>query len=236
MRDRDIDDILRQAGGAQPDVDPALLNRIKGSIGGSMRPVRPLPPAWILTGCLILICAAVAAGGALLLGPKGVQKMDALQIGLIFPALAILVWLAARLCVAEVIPGSPRPLAPWLLIVSGCLALALIFALLFHDYGTGRFVSQGMTCLVAGLAHALPASLATWLLLSRGFAVNSLAAGLAKGFLAGLAGVGMLELHCPNFEAPHILVWHIAVLPVSAAAGMLAARILRPAPGKIALS
>lgn len=226
MRDRDIDDILRQAAGAGPGVDPALLDRIKGSIGSAMQPVRPLPPPWILTGYLILICAAVAGGGALLLGPKGVLKMNAVEIGLIFPALAILVWLAARLCVAEVIPGSPRPLAPWVLAVSGCVALAAVFALLFHDYGTERFVPQGMTCLVAVLAHALPASLATWLVLSRGFAVNSLAAGLAKGFLAGLAGVGMLELHCPNFEAPHILVWHIAVLPVSAAAGMLAARFI----------
>ena len=225
MRDRDIDDILRQAGGAQPDVDPALLERIKGSIGSSIPPVRPLPPAWILTGCLILISAAIAVGGALLLGPKGVQKMNALEIGLVFPALSVLVWLAARACVAEAIPGSPRPLAPWALTVTGCIALAAVFALLFHDYGTERFVSQGMTCLVAGLAHALPASVATWLLLSRGFAVNSLAAGLAKGFLAGLAGISMLELHCTNFEAPHLLVWHIAVLPVSAAAGMLAARI-----------
>ncbi len=190
-----------------------------------MPPVRPLPPSWILTGGLILICAAIAVAGTLLLGPKGVQKMNALQIGLIFPALAILIWLAAKVCVAEVIPGSPRPVAPWLLAVSGCIALAVIFAALFHDYGTERFVPRGMTCLVAGLVHAIPASLATWLLLSRGFAVDSLSAGLAKGFLAGLAGVSMLELHCPNFEAPHILVWHIAVLPVSAAAGMLASRI-----------
>ncbi len=231
MRDRDIDDILRQGADAQASVDPALLERIKGSIGESMRPVRPLPPSWILTGCLILICAAIAVAGTLLLGPKGVQKMQALQMGLIFPALAILVWLAAKVCVAEVIPGSPRPVAPWLLAVSGCIALAVIFASLFHDYGTEHFVSRGMTCLVAGLVHAIPASLATWLLLSRGFAVDSLSAGLAKGFLAGLAGVSMLELHCPNFEAPHILVWHIAVLPVSAAAGMLASRI-HPRPAR----
>ena len=112
MRDRDIDDILRQAGGAQPGVDPALLDRIKGSIGASMRPVRPLPPAWILTGCLILICAAVAAGGALLLGPKGVQKMNALQIGLIFPALAILVWLAAQALCRRSDPGQSASAGP----------------------------------------------------------------------------------------------------------------------------
>jgi hypothetical protein len=63
------------------------------------------------------------------------------------------------------------------------------------------------------------------LLLRRGFAVNSTAAGLAQGTLAGLAGVTMLELHCPIFEAPHVLVWHIAVLPVCGLVGVLVARI-----------
>jgi hypothetical protein len=37
--------------------------------------------------------------------------------------------------------------------------------------------------------------------------------------LGGLAGVGLLELHCPNFQTAHILVWHAAVVPVSAALG-----------------
>jgi hypothetical protein len=31
----------------------------------------------------------------------------------------------------------------------------------------------------------------------------------------------MLELHCPNFQAAHILVWHTGVVPVSAALGAL---------------
>jgi hypothetical protein len=223
VNDRDIDDVLRKAAGAQPGVDPELLKRISGSIGASMQPVRPLPAPWILTGGLILVCAVIAIGGALFLGPKGVQKMDATDIALIFPVLAVLVWLAARLCVAEAIPGSSRPLPPWLVTLSACLALAGVFALLFHDYGTEHFVPQGMACLVAGLAHAIPSSLATWWILSRGFAVNALAAGWAKGLLAGFAGVVMLELHCANFEAPHVIVWHIAVLPISAAAGLLAA-------------
>jgi hypothetical protein len=58
-------------------------------------------------------------------------------------------------------------------------------------------------------------------MLRRGFAVNPASAGLVAGTLGGLAGVGMLELHCPNFQAAHILVWHIAVVPVSAALGAM---------------
>jgi len=51
--------------------------------------------------------------------------------------------------------------------------------------------------------------------------VNSVSAGLMAGTLAGLAGVGLLELHCPNFQATHILVWHTMVVPVSGALGGL---------------
>ena len=223
MRDRDIDDILKQAAEAKQDVDPALLNRISMSIGSSLYPVRPLPPSWILASGLSLICAAVGIGGAMLLGPHGIQKMSAVEIAPIFSVLSIFVWLAAMLCVAEATPGSRRPTAPWLLVVIGCIALGATFGLLFHDYRTEGFVSQGLPCLTAGLIHALPACLATWLLLSRGLAVNPVAAGLAKGTIAGLAGVTMLELHCPNFEALHLMVWHIAVIPISGAAGAIIA-------------
>jgi len=75
-------------------------------------------------------------------------------------------------------------------------------------------------------ATSSPAFL-SWLLLRRGFAVNSVSAGLVGGALAGLCGVTMLELHCVNFEALHVLVWHTAVVPVSAAAGALVGWALR---------
>lgn len=219
MRDRDIDDILKRSAEAKQPVDPAILDQISRSIGASLQPVRALPPSWMLVAGLVLICAVVAIGGAMILGPHGVQKMNAVEAGLIFPALGILVGLASMQCVAEMIPGSPWRMAPWALVVSGCIGLAAVFGLLFHDYATERFVSQGLACLGTGLMHALPASLAAWWILRRGFAVHPIAAGVATGTLAGFAGVTMLELHCANFEAPHVIVWHIAVIPISAALG-----------------
>lgn len=149
--------------------------------------------------------------------------------GLIFSVLGILIWMAATTCVSEIIPGSRRRVAPGALLGAGSLALLAVFAVLFHDYRTGHFVSQGVVCLTAGLLHAIPAALASWLLLRRGFAVNSVAAGLVMGTLAGLAGVTMLELHCANLQAPHVMLWHTAVMPVSAAAGV--AGVVVPFPG-----
>jgi Negative regulator of sigma F len=227
VRDREIDEILTQAARTPHAVDPALLDRVAGAIGSSLPPVRPLPPARALAGGLVLIGAAVALAGAARLGPAGVQKLSVLERALIFPALGILMCLAATEFVSEVIPGSRRRVAPGFLLWGGSLALLAVFAVLFRDYRTDRFVPQGVACLSAGLLYAIPAALASWLLLRRGFAVNPPAAGLVSGTLAGLAGVTMLELHCANFQALHVLLWHTAVMPVSAAAGVLVVWAIR---------
>jgi len=221
MRDGDIDDVLKQAAGSTPDIDPAILARISGSIGGSLRAVRPLPPQWVQVTALVLVCVAVASAGGTLLGLHGIQKMSATEIGLILPILGIFIWLAAAVSVSEMIPGSRRRTSPRIMLASACVTLTAVFALLFHDHGTEDFIPQGVACLTAGLILAILAAFVSWLILRRGYAVDSLAAAFAQGVLAGLAGVGMLELHCPNFEALHVMVWHTAVLPLSGAAGAL---------------
>jgi hypothetical protein len=224
MSDPEIDRLFDRAADANPEIDPALLDRVAQSIGSPIPAVRPLAPAWLLTGGLLLLCAALALAGGMILGPHGILKMNAIDIAAIFPALVLLLGLAASLSAAESAPGSRRPIAPWLLGVCGCLLLAIVFGALFRDYHTERFVAQGMACLTAGLAQAVPAAAGAWWILRRGFAVNSQAAGFARGALAGLAGVTMLEIHCPNFETLHVIVWHIAVLPIAGLAGMLLAR------------
>jgi hypothetical protein len=232
MKDCEIDEILTQASQSPHGVDPALLDRVVRSIGSPLRPVRPLPPAWVLAGGLVLICAAVALMGAARLGLYGVQGLSVLERALIFSVLCILIWRAATAYVGERIPGSRSHVAPGHLLGAGSMALLTVFAVLFRDYHTDDFMSQGVACLAAGLVHAIPAALASWLLLRRGFAVNPVAAGLVAGTLAGLAGVTMLELHCANFQAPHVMLWHTAVLPVSGAAGALLAWAA-PFPGRL---
>jgi hypothetical protein len=219
VKDREIDAILDQGARNPHVVDPALLDRIARSLGPSFPAVRPLPPSWVLAGGLMLICAAVGLTGAARLGLFGLHKMTGFECALIFPVLGGLLWLAAAARVAESVPGSRRRLSPGLVVAIASLGLLAVFAIVFRDYRTHSFVHQGIACLTAGLLHAVPAALAGWLLLRRGFAVNPAAAGLMAGALAGLAGVAMLELHCPNFEAPHVMLWHTAVVPVSAAAG-----------------
>ncbi len=203
--------------------DAALVERIAGRIARDVRPVRPLAAPGVLVCMLLAGFAAIAAAGGAALGYFGVARLGAGAIALIFPVLAGMALLAAAASVNAMAPGRPRPFHPAVLAAAACAAMAAIFLLLFRDYSLGRFVPQGVACLKAGLRWAAPAGAAAWLVLRRGYAVDRAAAGVAAGSFAGLAGLAVLELHCPNFRFWHVALWHLAVLPAGAFAGWAAA-------------
>jgi hypothetical protein len=227
VKDDEIDEVLQRASGIPHEVEPALLKRVANSIHPSLRPVRPLPPTRVLTAGLILICAAVALVGAARTGFYGIEKLSLWERVLIFSTLSILAWMAGKELVAEFIPGSRHRFSPHALLTFASVALLGVFALLFRNYRSDHFISAGIACLLSGLLVAIPAAFLSWLLLRRGFAVNPVSAGLVGGALAGISGLTMLELQCVNFQALHVLVWHTAVVPVSAAAGALVGWALR---------
>jgi hypothetical protein len=227
MKDEEIDELLQKAAPAPHDLDPLVLKRIGDSIKPSLRPVRPLAPTWLMVMGLVLVCAAVSLAGAARAGFFGIAKMSQPERSLVFSSLVLLACFAAVSFVHQMIPASRPRISPRALLALSTVALLAVFADLFRDYHTDHFVSAGIACLLAGLLHAIPAGLLSWLLLRRGFAVSPASAGLVAGTLGGLAGAGMLELHCPNFQAAHILVWHTAVVPVSAALGALLGWALR---------
>jgi hypothetical protein len=226
VKNNEIDGVLKAAQ-APHGPEPETLKQVTESIRDSLQPVRPLPPRWVLTGGLILSCAAVAFAGAARAGFFGIGRMNPWERVLIFSALGIFIVIAAKEYVNAMIPGSRRRVSAGALLGIGTLVLIGVFAVSFRDYRTDHFISAGITCLLTGLLHAVPAALLSWLLLRRGFAVNAVSAGLAAGTLAGLAGVGVLELHCSNFQAAHVLLWHTAVVPLSAAGGALFVWVLR---------
>ena len=237
MKDREIDEMLEREWGEPRDVDPALLGRVATSISASLRPVRPVAPAWMLASWLLAISVIVAVAAAWWLGFSGIEKLNVAEIGSIFPALAIFIWLTALLSVSEMTPGGlrwknpgimePVMRRPGLLLLVVMVIWIAIVGVLFRNYDMGAYVPEGVSCLRAGLFVAIPAGVGSWLILRRGFAVSPLGGGLAAGILAGLAGLLMLEIHCPNLRAPHVMVWHTAVVPVSALAGGILAVIKR---------
>lgn len=221
MTDSQLDEILERAA-APSDMDPALLNRASASMT-DLRPVRPVSSSWMLV-FLLSISALIAIASASALGLYGIRKLSGAEIGAIFTTLGIFTWLAATMSVGEMIPGSRRWMNPAALLALILIGSIAVEALLFRDYAMEGFVPAGTPCLRAGLVVAIPAGVGSWLVLLRGFAVNPRSAGLAAGTLAGLVGVTMLELHCPNLLAPHVMVWHTAVIPISALTGAVVAR------------
>jgi hypothetical protein len=219
VSERDVDEALRQATADLPPPTAERLQRIAALIEPALHPVRPLAAPWILTATLMVIGAVVAFGGAARVGLQGIVALGLWARVLVLGALLLLGWLAAEKLVAECIPGSRHRISAGGLLALASVALLVVFGALFDDYHVEHFLSAGLNCLGSGLVHAAAAGLLSWLLLRRALAVNAVAAGAAAGVFAGLSGVTMLELHCTNFTAPHVLLWHTLVVPVGCAIG-----------------
>jgi hypothetical protein len=224
VRDVEIDQALDRAARAPQPAPAELLRRIADSIEPGVKPVRPLPPSWILVCGLLVLGAAVALLGASRADFAGFLALNLLSRVTIFATLTLLAYLAAACTVAEWIPGSRRRLSTISLVALVSAVLVGSFALVFRDYQTDQFIAAGRNCLLTGLTYAAFAGLLGVWWLRRGWAARPVWAGLAAGFVAGLAGATLLELQCTNFQALHVLVWHTLVLPVSGLAGAIIGR------------
>jgi len=219
--------LKEQARAAAQVPDARLLNSIAGSLPLRPKPVRPLLSDALLASGVFLACALVAIGGGWRAGFNGFQKMDWLMRGSIFIMETLLLWFAGTEFLRSMIPGSRRRLSSTGVLGLCCILLLAVFGLLFREPRSADFLHSGIACLTTGFLHAVPAALLSWIVLRRGFAVSPLASGMLAGTAAGLAGVGVLEFHCTNFEAAHVLLWHVAVVPLTAATGAAVAVLSR---------
>ena len=202
------------------------LEPVRRAVLSSLKPVRPLAPEWVWVAVLLGIFIVVALAGGTGLGFYGVQALDGCRLALILVLLLTGASIAAFAIAREMTPAGLRKVHPAALAALSVAMFAAAFVLLFRDYDMVAF-GRGVACLRAGMLFALPAAGLGWIVARRGFVLDRLAAGVAIGMLGGLTGLAMLELHCPILTAPHVLVWHLAVLAFSAALGALAGWIGR---------
>lgn len=196
----------------------AVIQRAEGAILQDLHPVRPLAPAGVLTTALVAVFMVFAILSAWLLGVNGLPVLSAVQRALILPALVGAAWLAAAACVHEMIPAAGRSLGAIALALASA-GFPLLFALIFQNYSSRDLVKEGVPCLVAGLCVAVPTAVPIAWILRRGFVLRWSSAGLPAGVLSGLAGLAMLELHCANLKAIHVIIWHVAVVLCSGLLG-----------------
>jgi hypothetical protein len=203
---------------SQPSLEQ--LDRIKAMLLADLNPVKPLPPARMLVFALMFILVVIAAIGGAELGIAGWRALSLLQKSAVFTALAggasVLACATARLMV----PGTRLTLSPYLYVFGAFGLMTAICIILFDPQDESTFVSTGLVCLRIGIECAVSATVLFWLLLRRGSILNPMLMGATAGLLAGLSGLAVLELFCPNLNEYHILVWHLGSVLVSAIGGL----------------
>jgi hypothetical protein len=200
---------------------PATLRRIVEGITSNLRPVRPVAPARYFFGAFVGIFACIVVLGVYRMGACAIAVMTPLQTVAMLGALAISAGLLAYSLVLQMVPGSRHTIPPRFLPVGVTIALTIAVVVLFQFQHERNFWRNGWACIRAGIPLGVLAAVPFWLLLRRGAVLSPSITGAATGLLAGLVGTSVLEIHCPNLDAWHILVSHLGVAMLCALAGLV---------------
>lgn len=201
-------------------LSPAALHNIAESLSDNLRPVRPLAPARYFVGAFLGIFVSVVALSVYRLGAFAIAVMTPLQTTAILSTLAIGAGLLVYSLVNQMVPGSRHRIPPALLAVGITTLVPMVMAVLFQVQQEENFWGNAWVCIRAGTLVGALTAVPFWLVLRRGAILSPRMTGAAAGLLAGLAGTSMLEMHCPNLDAWHILLSHLGVAILCALAGL----------------
>jgi hypothetical protein len=206
---------------ADAQMDSSQIDRLQKMILGDLHPVRPLLPSWVFLLAFALIFVGLSYLGVLYLRPYGWFVLMPGQKIAVFGTLAATAALLAFSLVRQMVPGQKSLLRPGLLPVGLFVLLCLVVAGAFQVRADPDFLEAGKRCLKAGVPYAIPAALVFWLILRRGAILSPRVAGAITGMLAGLVSTTVLEVHCPNLNLWHILVWHVGIALLGMVSGLL---------------
>ncbi len=197
------------------------LDSITKIIGGSWKPVRPLPPDWIMISLALGIFLAFSVIAATAVGFQGFHHLTVYQRLFYYAVLLLCAFLFSVLTVGEMIPGSRKRPSSSAVIVAAFFSVALVAFALFHDFSLEDFADRGLPCLRIGSLCAAVSGVVAYFFLRKGLAHSPLELCATAGFFAGLAGVAVLALFCPFQNIPHILVWHLGAMLAGGLGGVL---------------
>jgi hypothetical protein len=204
-----------------PPLPPDRLKQIEAALIADLKPVRPLAPPSVYFTAFAGLLVAICMVGSYFAGPHGWRALSELQRAAIFVPLAAITALLAFSVARQMAPAAQHARSTALVSVALFIVLLLIMAVVFQPAQESAFVRHGLVCFRTGMLFAIPAAVVFALLLSRGAALSPLLTGATAGGLAGLAGLAVLEMHCPNLNVYHIIVWHVSVTLVCVVAGFV---------------
>jgi hypothetical protein len=208
-----------------PSVPPDRLKRIEAALIADLKPVRPLASTVAYFGAFSGIFIAVCVIGCAIVGQFGWLALSELQKLAVFVPLAAAFALLALSLVRQMRPAAKHARRSALISVGIFVLLLLIMTVIFRPAHESAFVRHGLACFRTGMAFAIPAAFLFSLLLLRGAALSPLLTGATAGGLAGLVGLAVLEIHCPNLNVYHIVVWHVSVTLVCIVAGLIVSSV-----------
>ena len=218
--------------GAQPARE--RIERIQELLGARREAVRPLASDGVLTGQCLAIFVAFSMLAAIPFGYNGFHVLNAYQKFAYFSVISIdAIWLALTV-VREMVPGSKRKASAWWTMVAALASLALLTALLFHNFDLDRFAARGVPCLRLGSLCAIVSGGLFWFVFRKGFFTSPVEAGASIGLFAGLAGIAVLALHCSLQNSAHIIVWHLGAMLLGGSVGALAGSLRRRTASPVA--
>lgn len=204
---------------------PELTERIRNPLCAAMRPVKPLPSGRVLAArflgvfslLAILLVAATGAGGL-----ANMSMLQFLVIGAVLGAAAVFLSVSLSW---QMVPGRGHRIPAPLLIGVFAAGFLVVIASMFAWEDSSEMLSMGWGCTSMGLIVAAPVGALMLWLASRGAPLSLGMLGASLGATSGLLGLTVLQFHCPNQHAGHLLIWHGGVVAICVGAGYLLGRI-----------
>lgn len=197
------------------------LQQIQSKLLKDLKPVRPISPRYVFLIALGLLFLVGVLIGSRLLGVAGWNALSGVQRVAMFTVSVVGGILLVISLAREMVPGSGYSMSAVRLPGAVLGALAIATVAVFRPQPEPAFVSTGLMCLRIGMTYSMPAALLSWLILRGGAMLSPRRTGIAAGVFAGLIGVTVLEVYCPNLNMYHVAVWHLGVILLTALAGVV---------------
>ena len=209
----------------EPDAT-RLSDHVLTSVLADLKPVKPIPPAWLLAASFTAVLAVVLALAVWLSGSAGFFALSAMAKMLMLSILGVGVLLLSFSLAQRMIPGSLQRVPVFQVALALAVAFVFVVALMFHDVTDWRTLAMQRTCLWFGIAAAVLTAILGSLVVRRGAWTNRFATVVSIGALSGVSALLVLTVHCPILKATHILVWHGGAATVAILASWLVGRRL----------